>query len=196
MQPAVALRNCVYFATENICFFRTTLTVNSDYFPKQRLHFDFYNGYGLRSSWGRNCSFMYNLDTQQSSKVYLRMLLEVKCFLCLSAFLAFAQCIRLLETRNVQVMVLFQLKLRKWKWTPSTYEWTLYPCVRHFVRWTFSPFLHPPIHPPTDFSTEMIRSTQVTHPALLRLGGYGGMDMHMGQGALSWRCKTHLGNYL
>ena len=107
-------------------------------------------------------------------------------------FLAFAQCIRLLETRSVQVMVLFQLKLRKWKRTPSTYEWTLYPCVRHFVRWTFSPFLHPP----TYFSTETIRSTQVTHPVLLHLGGYGGMGMYMGQGALSWRCKTHLGNYL
>jgi hypothetical protein len=92
---------------------------------------------------------MYNLNTRQSSKVYLSKLLEVKSFLCFSVFLAFAQCIGLLEVRGFQVIVLFQLKLRKWKWIPSTYEWTLHPYIRHFVRWAVSPFLHPPTHPQT-----------------------------------------------
>ena len=99
--------------------------------------------------WGGNCSFMYNLNTRQSSKVYLSKLLEVKSFLCFSVFLAFAQCIGILEVRGFQVIVLFQLKLRKWKWIPSTYEWTLHPYIRHFVRWAVSPFLHPPTHPQT-----------------------------------------------
>jgi hypothetical protein len=72
----------------------------------------------------------------------------------------------------------------------------LHPRIRHFVHWTFSPFLQPPIHPSTDFSTEMLRSTQVTHQVLLRLGGYGGLDMYTEQGALSRRCKSHMGNYL
>jgi hypothetical protein len=75
-------------------------------------------------------------------------------------------------------MVLFQLKLRKLKWIPSTYERSLHPCIRHFVRWTVSPSLHPP----TDLSTEMTRSTPVTHPLLLSLGCYGGLDMYFGQG--------------
>ena len=87
----------MYFAIESTCSSRTTRTVNSDYFRKERLDFGLYNRYELRSLWGRNCSFTYNLDTRQSSKAYLSRLMEVKCFLCFSAFLAFAQCIRLLE---------------------------------------------------------------------------------------------------
>jgi hypothetical protein len=57
------------------------------------------------------------------------------------------------------------------------------PYIRAFVTLSGGHSVRSYIHVFIHFSTEMIRSTQVTHPVLLRLGGYGEQDMYMGQGA-------------
>jgi hypothetical protein len=54
------------------------------------------------------------------------------------------------------------------------------PYIRAFVTLSVGESVRSYIHPQT--STEMTRSTPVTHPVLLSLGGYGGLDMYFGQG--------------